>query len=117
MNPKLTQGAYRVIRATNVVDSSRQPMVVTGWAVRAAARRHHAEGELLAEWSSDPDDGWGTAVAEGREVRLIVTPAMSSAWGDVDRVHIQAEITNPLDATQVERIINQTYDIDREAVI
>jgi len=116
MNPKLTQGAYRVIRATNIVDKAKQPMTVTGWAVRASARLHHAEGDLLSEWSSDPDDELGTAVADGREVRLIVLPAMSSAWGDVDRVHIQAEITNPLDATQTERIINQTYDIDREGV-
>lgn len=114
-SPRITQGAYRLIRAFNTVDANDEPLVVTGWAVRAMARCHHADGALLAEWSSTPTGNQGQATAQGREVVLVIKPAMSSAW-DCDRVNIQAEITNPLNTDQVERIINQTYDLDREGV-
>lgn len=115
MNPVITQGAWRVIRARDIVDKAKAPLTVTNWTVRAVARCHHAEGTLLCEWATTPTGDQGVATAVGREVTLTITPAMSSAW-DCDRIHIQAEITHPTDATQVERIISQTYDLDREAV-
>lgn len=113
--PRITQGATRVLRAYNIVDNADQPLTVTGWLVHGVARAEHEEGPVLAEWSHAPTGAQGLAVASGRAVSLLITPAMSLAW-DCDRVAIQAKITNPLDATQVERIIDQIYVLDREVI-
>jgi hypothetical protein len=113
--PSLLQGTSRTVRAFNIVDGAGQPLTVTSWHVHGVARANHDEGVVLAEWSDTPTGMQGSATAVGREVKLFITPAMSLAW-DCDRVVIQAKITNPLDATEVERIIDVTFDLDREVI-
>jgi hypothetical protein len=113
--PSLKQGTSRTVRAFNIVDGADQPLTVTGWLVHGVARADNDEGPVLAEWSDTPTGFQGRATASGRTVNLFITPAMSLAWV-CDRVVIQAKITNPLDATQVERIIDVVYDFDREVI-
>jgi hypothetical protein len=118
MRQSIAQGTKRIVRAYDITDDADppQPLMVTGWSVYAIARRDNTAGVLLAEWSTSPEEGQGQATAVGREVHLLITPAMSSAWGDTDRVLIQAFMTHPTDLTMTERIINEVFDLDREAV-
>jgi hypothetical protein len=113
---RIQQGTSRVVSARDIVDDNDAPLVVEGWHVHGVARANHSEGALLAEWSDTPTGGQGRATAAGRTVSLFITPEMSSAWV-CDRVAIQAKIINPGDPDdQTERIIDETYDFDLEAV-
>lgn len=115
MRDRITQGTSRVVTARNIVDGNGSPLLVDGWHVHGVARANHAEGALLAEWSDTPTGAQGRATAVGRTVKLFITPTMSEAW-DCDRVAIQAKIINPGDPDdQTERIIDDIYDLDREA--
>ena len=116
MRQRIAQGTSRVVAANNIVDGNEAPLAVDGWHVHGVARANHEEGALLAEWSDAPTGGQGVATAVGRTVKLFITPSMSAAW-NCDRVVIQAKIINPGDPDdQTERIIDETYDLDREAV-
>lgn len=110
---RIAQGTTRTIRADNITDANGTPLDVTGWAVHAVARRNAVWGTVLSEWSTTPTGAQGTATSTGSTVTLQITPALSTAW-NCRRVVIQAEITNP--AGWVERIIDETYDVAREAV-
>lgn len=112
MRPRIKQGTSRVIRARNILDANGDPLVVTGWSVHAVACRNTTGGTVLSEWSTSPTGTQGTATAIGSEVALQITPGMSASW-NCNRVVVQAKLRSP--ANQAERIINQTYDIDREA--
>lgn len=112
--PRIPQGVTRAVRAYDIVDDEGDPLLVDGWTVKGVACRDYPEGEVLTEWSTAPTAGQGQATAIGREVRLLITPALSSTW-NCDRVAIQAEMTSP-DGTRTERIIDQIFDVDREAV-
>jgi hypothetical protein len=80
------------------------------------ARADHVEGAVLATWSDTPTGSQGQATAVGRIVKLFITPAMSLAW-NCDRVVIQAKLINPSSPIeQTERIIDEIYDLDREAL-
>jgi hypothetical protein len=116
MRDRITQGTSRVVNSRNIVDANGAPLVVTGWQVRAVARANHEAGALLTEWSDTPTGSQGRATALGRTVSLFITPAMSEGW-NCDRVAIQAKIINPGDPdNQTERIIDEVFDLDREAL-
>lgn len=116
MRHRIAQGTSRVVTASNIVDGNQAPLAVDGWHVHGVARANHHEGVLLAEWSDTPTGTQGRATAVGRTVKLFITPAMSLAWV-CDRVAIQVKIINPGDPDdQTERIIDEIYDFDREAI-
>ncbi len=77
---RIDQGTTRVIVVAGIVAADGTALTVTGWSVRAVARKG-TDGPVLAEWvSGAPTGTQGQAVATGTEVRLTVTPAMSRAW-------------------------------------
>jgi hypothetical protein len=115
VRPKLAQGTNRTVRASNIVDGNGQALTVSGWSVLAAARAETVGGALLQVWATDPGADQGTATASGRTVELTITPGMTRAWGQPDRVVIQAFITSP-SGDQTERIVYQTYDFELEAI-
>lgn len=112
----LAQGTTRTIDVTGIVDANNQPLDVTGWAVRAVARRNTVSGEVVAAWASGtPAAGEGQATTDAAGVHLTVTPAMSDAWGfDVAILH--CEITEPVSPFREERIADVTITNDRTTV-
>lgn len=111
MRPKLAQGTHRVIQATDIVDGNGDALTVDGWSVLAYAAAETVGGTVLHVWSTNPSADQGQATATGRTVKVFITPAQSNTWS-CERVVVQAFLTSP-DATQTERIINRTYDLDR----
>lgn len=110
---KLKQGTDRIIRAKDIVDRNGDPLVVDGWTVIGVARANTVGGALLAVWRTNPTSSQALATAAGRLVELHLTAAMSSAW-NCQLVVVQAKVISP--SNQTERIIDKTFELDREAL-
>lgn len=92
----IDQGTTRVIVVSGIVDDGGAAVDVTGWAVRAVARRQTQDTTVLAEWvSGTPTGTQGQAVTTGGTVRLTVTPAMSRAWSWVT-AELHVHVTEPV---------------------
>lgn len=134
----IRQGVDCWIEANSIINvRTGQPMDVTGASVHAVARAiyerwtlgkpNHLRGyrwaipmnsPIVAEWSTSPTGTQGTATAGGAitdQVQLHVTPEQTKGWR-CPLVIIQAELTDPI-TSYVERIIDEVYEVDFEAVV
>jgi len=113
---ELTQGTTRSIVVSGIVDANGTALNVTGWAVRAQARRTAAGAVLLAEWVSGTPTGiQGQATADGSTVTLTVTPAMSDTWTWRTAV-LHIEITEPTPPFREERIGDVKLILDHTTI-
>ncbi len=113
---ELTQGTTRAIVVSGIVDATGLALIVTGWTVRAQARRTPSDAVLLAEWvSGTPTGTQGQAVADGSTVTLTVTPAMSDTWTWTTAV-LHIEITEPAPPFREERIGDVKLILDHTTI-
>ena len=113
---ELTQGTTRSIVVSGIVDADGAALAVTGWAVRAQARRTPTGAVLLAEWvSGTPTGTQGQAAAAGSTVTLTVTPAMSDTWMWTTAV-LHIEITEPAPPFREERIGDVKLILDHTTI-
>ena len=113
---ELTQGTTRAIVVSGIVDANGAALAVTGWAVRAQARRTPTGAVLLAEWvSGTPAGTQGQAVADGSTVTLTIPPAMSDTWTWRTAV-LHIEITEPGTDGREERIGDVRLVLDLSAI-
>jgi len=113
---ELAQGTTRSIIVSGIVDANGAALTVTGWAVRAQARRTASDAAVLAEWvSGTPTGTQGQAVAAESTVTLTITPAMSDAWTWTAAV-LHIEITEPGADGREERIGDVRLVLDLSAI-
>jgi len=118
----LTQGAAETITAKSLTDDDGQPLDPTGWTIHGVICQWSEEGSVVATWRDSP--GAGEMLAEvvtaddGSGLKWIVlhsVPAVSEAW-TWDRGVMQCTITDPNDATNVARVIDDAVVLDRNCV-
>jgi len=113
---EITQGTTRSIVVSGIVDANGVVLDVTGWTVRAQARREPQAVPLLAEWvSGTPTGTQGQAVTSGSTVTLTVMPAMSDTWTWRAAV-LHIEITELAPPFREERIGDVKLILDHTAI-
>jgi len=113
---EITQGTTRSIVVSGIVDANGVALDVTGWVVRAQARREPQAAPLLAEWvSGTPIGAQGQAVASVSTVTLTITPVMSDTWTWRAAV-LHIEVTEPVPPFREERIGDVKLILDHTAI-